>query len=201
MSWYQMCQMGLKNFAIPNLGFSCHDSWSYSGFSRERANAVEIDFGKIGHLRSLRRSLAVTCLWRSLAVTWAVTCGHLLSAVTAAVTCGHLALAVTWAVTCGHLGGHLRSLAPGGRFGDHLRSLRRAPVGKAQWLYIRVGVACGRKFGRSVARKIPDIFQAGAWKISDIFQAIVLTSWQRSLRAQWKHDAKAWSFYPTYLEL
>ena len=46
-------------------------------YIRERANAVEIDFGKIGHLRPL----AVTCPLRSLAVTcghWVGLVGHLL---------------------------------------------------------------------------------------------------------------------------
>lgn len=47
-------------------------------------------------------------------------------------------------------------------------------------MYTRVGGPCGRKFGHSAAREIPDIFQAGVWKISDIFQAIVLISRQRN---------------------
>ena len=55
--------------------------------SRERANAVEIDFGNIGHLRPL----AVTRPLRSLAVTcghWVGLVGHLLQRPLAA-TCGH----------------------------------------------------------------------------------------------------------------
>ena len=62
---------------------------------RERANAVEIEFWKIGHLRSL----AVTCSRRSLAVT----CGHF---------GGHLRSLAS--------GGHLRSLAPCNHFGGRL---------------------------------------------------------------------------------
>ena len=78
------------------------------GFSRERAGVAEVDFGKIGLLRSLAVTRSGGHL-RSLAVSRP--CGHLRSlAVTrAAVTCGHLrSLAVfRAAVTCGHL----RSLA------------------------------------------------------------------------------------------
>ena len=93
--------------------------------TRERANAVEIDFWKIGHLRSL----AVTCSRRSLAVTSAVTCGDLQS-LGRSLAALRRSLVVTSAGTCG-----------------------QSPM----TVYIRVGVPCGRKFGKFLifSRPVP----------------------------------------------
>ena len=127
----------LKDIQIYHKELSCHFEVSFECFmktDRERANAVEIDFGKIGHLRSL----AVTCSRRSLAVTSAVTCGHL---------GGHLRSLTLG----GHCGGHLRSLGSSGHLGGHLRSLGRSlAVTCSRWSLRRslavtsAGTTCGQ---------------------------------------------------------